>query len=248
MPDILGYRRKFGVVAPSTNTVVQPEMDAMRPPGVTNHFSRAVIPDIKVTDNASFKAMTAAINAALLPAVEALATCKPDYIVLGLSGETFADGLKGSDRLKRAFEQRGGVDVAMPSDACRAALRRYGKIKRLGIVTPYMPVGDAMVRRFFTECGFEVVRIVGLKCGSPTQIAQVSERQLRDAVLAANRGKVDAVLQVGTNLAMARLAGIAEFWLDKPVLAINTATYWHALRENGIGDKIHGFGSLLAEH
>lgn len=105
-----------------------------------------------------------------------------------------------------------------------------------------------MVRRFFTECGFEVVRIVCLKCGSPTQIAQVSERQLRDAVIAANRGKVDAVLQVGTNLAMARLAAMAEFWLDKPVLAINTATYWHALRENGIGDKIQGFGSLLAEY
>lgn len=248
MPDSLGYRRKFGVVAPSTNTVVQPEMDAMRPPGVTNHFSRAVIPDIKVTDNASFRAMTAAINAALVPAVEAVATCKPDYIVLGLSGETFADGLKGSDRLKRTFERAGGVDVAMPSDAARAALKRYGKIRRLGIVTPYMPVGDAMVRRFFTECGFEVVRIVGLKCGSPTQIAQVSETQLRDAVLAANRGKVDAVLQVGTNLAMARLAGMAEFWLDKPVLAINTATYWHALRQNGLADRVHGFGSLLAEH
>jgi maleate isomerase len=27
---------------------------------------------------------------------------------------------------------------------------------------------------------------------------------------------------VGTNLAMARLAGLAEFWLDKPVLAIST--------------------------
>ena len=49
-------------------------------------------------------------------------------------------------------------------------------------------------------------------------------------------GNVDAIVQVGTNLAMARLAGIAEFWLDKPVIAINTATYWHALRANGIID------------
>jgi maleate isomerase len=55
-------------------------------------------------------------------------------------------------------------------------------------------------------------------------------------------------VQVGTNLAMARLAGIAEFWLDKPVIAVNTATWWHALRTNGIEDRIHGWGSLLAEH
>jgi maleate isomerase len=47
---------------------------------------------------------------------------------------------------------------------------------------------------------------------------------------------------------MARLAGTAEFWLDKPVLAINTATYWWALRQNGIEDRIDGFGSLLLQH
>jgi maleate isomerase len=47
---------------------------------------------------------------------------------------------------------------------------------------------------------------------------------------------------------MARVAGMAEFWLDKPVIAINTATYWWALRQNNIKDKIQGWGSLLSEH
>jgi maleate isomerase len=111
-----------------------------------------------------------------------------------------------------------------------------------------MPVGDNQVRRFLTDCGFEVVRLKGLKCASPVAIAHVSERDLRDAIIEVNGPDVDAVLQVGTNLAMARLAGLAEFWLDKPVLAINTATYWWALRENGIDDRIAGFGSLLLEH
>jgi maleate isomerase len=40
MTDSLGYRNKFGVGAPSTNAVVQPKYDAMRPPGVTNHSGR----------------------------------------------------------------------------------------------------------------------------------------------------------------------------------------------------------------
>jgi len=47
---------------------------------------------------------------------------------------------------------------------------------------------------------------------------------------------------------MAKLAAIAERWLKKPVIAINTATYWHALRANGIKDKVYGFGTLLTEH
>jgi maleate isomerase len=73
-------------------------------------------------------------------------------------------------------------------------------------------------------------------------------KELRDAVRAVDGPEIEAIVQVGTNLAMARLAGIAEFWLDKPVVAINTATYWWALRRNGIADQIDGFGALLAEH
>ncbi len=95
----------------------------------------------------------------------------------------------------------------MGSDACRAALRAYGRgIRRLGVITPYMPVGDRQVRRFFTECGYQVVNLVGLKCRSPTLIAHESKQTLRDAILRVNRGRVDAVVQVGTNLAMAEVA------------------------------------------
>jgi maleate isomerase len=93
-----------------------------------------------------------------------------------------------------------------------------------------------------------VVRLKGFCCPGPVAIAHVSERELRDAIVEVNGPDVDAILQVGTNLAMARLAAIAEFWLDKPVLAINTATYWWALRQNGIEDKVEGFGSLLLQH
>ena len=92
------------------------------------------------------------------------------------------------------------------------------------------------------------VRLIGLKCESPQLIAHVSEQRLRDAVIEIDGPDVDAIMQVGTNLAFARVAAIAEFWLDKPVIAINTATYWWALRQAGINDKVHGFGRPMVEH
>ncbi len=249
MTDALGFRAKFGVLAPSTNTVVQPEFDAMRPRGVTNHHSRLVIPDSRVTDDASFLRMIDNIRNALEPALESVLTCRPDYVVLGMSSETFWDGLEGSRKLKSTLERKAKVGVAMGSDACRAALRACGRsVKRLGIITPYMPAGDRQVRRFFADCGYEVVNLLGLKCASPVLIAHVTHTRLREAIWRVNRGKVDAVVQVGTNLAMAAIAADAERWLGKPVLAINTATYWHALRQHGIKDKIEGFGSLLVDH
>jgi maleate isomerase len=248
MTDSLGYRKKFAVVAPSTNTTVQPEFDAMRPRGVTNHFGRVHIPNDPIRNDDDFNQLMVNIRSELLRAIDRVMTCEPDYLVMGMSSETFWDGLEGSIALKERIEAHAGVKCAMGSDASQAALRRYAGVKRLGVITPYMPVGDDQVRRFLTDCGFEVVRLKGLKCASPVAIAHVSDRTLRDAIVEVNGDDVDAVLQVGTNLAMARLAGIAEFWLDKPVLAINTATYWWALRQNGIEDRIEGFGSLLAEH
>jgi maleate isomerase len=133
----------------------------------------------------------------------------------------------------------------MGSDASQAALKKLGDIRRIGVITPYMPIADKQVQRFFADCGFEIVRLKGLRCASPVAIAHVSEETLRDAILEVDGPEVDAIVQVGTNLIMARLAGVAEFWLGKPVVAINTATYWYALRENGIADKVDGFGSLL---
>ena len=249
MPDSLGHRMKFGVIAPSTNTSVQPEYDSLRPHGVTNHFSRCIIPDTKVTDDKSFMVMLNNIRAAVEPAIEAVMSCSPDHVIMGMSAETFWDGLDGQKKLQKRIEKVAGVGVSMGSDACRAALKRYGKgMKRLGIITPYMPVGDQQVHRFFSDCGYEVVNLLGLKCASPMVIAHTSRQRLRDAILEVNKGKVDAVVQVGTNLAMAEVAAMAEFWLDKPVIAINTATYWYALRENGIKDQRHGWGDLFANY
>jgi maleate isomerase len=249
MVDSLGYRRKFGVIAPSTNTSVQPEFDSFRPVGVTNHFSRIVIPDDPVHSDDDFNKLMDNIRAALMDAVDSVMSCSPDYIVMGMSAETFWDGLEGSVELEKRVQQRaGGLKVAMGSDACQAALKAYGKIKRISVITPYMPVGDKQVEKFFNDCGYDIVKLKGFKCTSPMLISHVSEEELRDAINEVNGPDVDAIVQVGTNLAMARVAGIAEFWLGKPVIAINTATYWWALRQNGINDRIPGYGALLMEH
>jgi maleate isomerase len=111
-----------------------------------------------------------------------------------------------------------------------------------------MPSGDAQVRRAFSDSGFEVVNLLGLKCNSPLLMAHESPERLRRAVREIDDSSVELILQVGTNLAFARVAAEAERWLGKPVLAVNTCTYWHALRSSGIEDRIEGFGSLLMEH
>ncbi|QMW22308.1 maleate cis-trans isomerase family protein [Sandaracinobacteroides saxicola] len=248
MPDSLGWRRKFAVVAPSTNTSVQPEYDSMRPRGVTNHFSRISIPDTRVTDDASFMVMLNNIRNATASAVDVAMSMQPDYLIMGMSAETFWDGADGAEKMHASLTQRTGVGVAMGSHACDAAFRCFGDVKRISVITPYMPVGDAQVRKFFEDSGYEVMALKGLKSPSPMMIAHESETTLKRAIQEVDDPQVEAIVQCGTNLAFARVAGIAEFWLEKPVIAINTATYWYALRQNGIMDKVDGYGSLLLDY
>ncbi|XDB00412.1 arylmalonate decarboxylase (plasmid) [Sulfitobacter sp. LCG007] len=248
MPDALGWRAKFGVLIPSTNTSVQPEFDDMRPEGVTNHIARIRIPNIPLASDEDFERLIGLIASVQMEAVESVMSCEPDVLVLGISAETFWDGYSASVKLRAELEAHTGLPVAMGSDACQAALSLYGA-RRIGVVTPYQPVGDRNVVRFFEEAGFEVQHICGLKCPSPVAIAQVGADELRAAVWEVGTPEdVDVVVQVGTNLSMARLAPGFEAELGKPVIAINTAIYWDALRRTGITDQKPGFGPLLEHH
>lgn len=246
-PDVLGWRCKYGVVAPSTNTVVQPDYERLRASGVTNHHSRAVIPDLPVHSDSDFLALMEAVRAATLDAVDAVVTSSPDHLVIGMSAETFWDGVDGADEFAASLKARAGVDVSLGSSAVIEALATLGGAERIGVITPYMPVGDERVRTFFAQSGVRVVSLAGLKCSSPVNIAHVPESRLRAAIAEVDGPEIDAIVQVGTNLSMLRLAAAAESELRKPVIAINAATYWHALRHRGIFDRVSGFGRLLAE-
>jgi maleate isomerase len=109
-------------------------------------------------------------------------------------------------------------------------------------------VANAQVRRFYEDCGFTVVRDLCLRRPSPVQIAHSKDDICRQAILQLDGDDVDAIVQVGTNLSMIRMAAAAELFLGKPVIAINTATYWHALRALGLQDKKAGFGTLMEFH
>ena len=247
MTDHLGYRKKLGTLGPSTNTIVQPDFDDLRPVGVTNHYSRIVIPNNPVNDDASFLRLVESINAATVDAVDVLRTCEMDYMVMGMSAATFWNGRDGASKYLDKLTDRAQVGVSCGSFATEAALNVY-KAKRIAFMSPYFEVANAQVRRFFQDCGFTVVRDLCLQRPSPVQIAHTTDEMCRQAIRQLDGDDVDAIVQVGTNLSMIRMAAAAELFLGKPVIAINTATYWHALRAVGITDKKAGFGTLLENH
>ena len=245
MGDVLGWRCKFGVMGPSTNTVVQPDFDNMRVAGVTNHYSRIFTPNADAVSNETFRAGAELIGRNTLDAVKSVMTCKPDHLVMGMSAVTFFDGAKGADTFVKEVEELSGLKISVGSHACTAALNAHGGVKRLAVLSPYWPAMNIEVARYFGDMGFTVTRDIALRRTSWTAIAETTPADCVAAMKELDGDDVDAIVQVGTNLSMVKLAAMAEMWLGKPVIAINVATYWHALRARGIMDKVEGCGSLL---
>lgn len=245
--DSLGNRMKFGVLGPSTNTVVQPDFDDLRPVGVTNHYSRILVPNRQAVSNETFMEGAWEISNNTLEAVRGVLTCEPNYLVMGMSAVTFFGGAKGGEKWREGIEEASGLKVTTGAEAVVSALDAYGKPKRIAFMSPYYPTANAEVRNFLSDYGYETVRDIPLQCPSWISIAEVTPETVRETFHQLDGDDVDAIIQVGTNLSAIRLAAAAEWWLGKPVIAINTATYWHALRANGIHDKIDGFGRLMAE-
>ena len=248
MVDALGWRKVFAVLGPSTNTVVQPDMEAMRPVGVTNHYRDIFVEDPVALSDAEFLAGTQKISDGMRDALRTALTCRPDYLVLGVSAISFSGGLRGAQRFVQEVRDFTRLEISVGSLAAAAALEAYGNIRRISFVSPYYPAANAQVRKFFEDCGYTVIRDIALRCTSWTHIARVETPRLRDALAELDGPDVDAIVQVGTNLSMVQLAAQAERELNKPVVAINAATYWHALRACGIDDRMPGLGGLLEHH
>lgn len=246
MTDALGWRKKIGVIIPSTNTIVEPDIYRMIVPGVTAHISRIHIHNPDLSSDRVFEQLLEGLRIEIAAAVTRVMTARPDYLMMGMSAETFWDGVEGNRRFKQQISELSGLPVATGAEACERALRLFN-VRRIGVVTPYQPVADKNVVRFFAELGIEVVALKGLRCPDAIAIAEVQEETLRQSLIELNSDRVEALVQVGTNLSMLRLADEAERWLGKPVIAINAATWWMALRDNDINDRIEGCGRLLRE-
>lgn len=251
MTDALGWRLKLGVVTPSVNTVVQPEYDDMRPRGVTNHIARIHIPDWVVNNDEDFDGLVRDIDRNVDDAVGSVLTCDPACVVLGVSIEAVYGDPKAGEAIRDRLRAKFGEDLQLihAGDAIPSALRAVGvEDGPISLITPYQPSSEPHLRSFVESRGYELHTAVHLRSPTAVQIAHTSGETLRRELkrLAADRPR--AIVQFGANMSMGRIAAEAEQWLELPVISVNTATYWYALRSNGIDDQAEGFGQLLAHH
>jgi maleate isomerase len=246
--DILGYRAKIAVLVPVTNTVVEPEMHAVAPRGVTLHTGRFAVFQSDLRSDRPEQEVMEGVYAKFEPSITEIVRTLPSHLIMGFTAPSYWGGRAGNQEFERRLQAlAGGVPVTTGAGSLDKALQALGA-RKVAVLTPYTPAITQQVERFLTESGYEVTGSVSMQVAPPVAIAQVPDSQIIAALRELQRGGPDAIVQSGSNLPMAYLADGAERWLGCAVLSINVAMLWDALRRVGVQDQVDGFGRLLREH
>ncbi|MGB0506940.1 MAG: maleate cis-trans isomerase family protein [Pikeienuella sp.] len=234
MADTLAPRAVIGVMTPAMNTVVQPELELLRPEGVTNQMQRFRLGGDNLSDDFSDEAAK-------------LMDCKPAAIAVGLTTDA---GPGGPDKLAARcadVAEQVGIPVLGASQADYEALKALGAT-RVGIVTPFNAEVDAVVKANTEAAGFTVVAIKGTEAPTLPEICETPLPDIREVFAQVAASDCDVILQVGTALPVVALIEELEQTHGKPIVACNAAVYWQTLRKIGINDPIRGYGKLLEDH
>lgn len=235
MPDRFGPRGVVAVLIPVQNSNMQPEYEMMRPEGISNQMYRFNItsPDT--------------VGEAVLEVVPHTLKCWPDMIIGGNSLEMRDWSLEKQKWYSGEFEKLAeGKAFALATDAVIAALRTVGA-KRIGMMSPLSVANSQSAVDYYTAHGFEIASATALLVDHPENAVNVPMERVIEAFEEVDAPDVDTLLHVGGSLGIVPLVQELEDKFGKPVLSVNAATYWYALRKMGITDPIPGFGRLLLE-
>ena len=241
----LGFKARIGLMVPSVNTVAEPEMNRMKPEGVTVHSARILIPS-DISTLQAFVRMCEAGCRNVAKAVRELATAKVDLYAFAFTAGSFFRGVSGAEEIARQVEEWGKAPCVVTSLAVVQALKAYG-VKRTAIVSPYA-VGNELLKKFIEQNGIEVATMKGLTLSSAQEEGRQAGSTFQNLVRQADTPGAEAIMVACTNFAtLAHIADL-EKSMGKPIISANQATFWASLRRLGIDDRLAGFGRLLAEH
>jgi maleate isomerase len=164
-------------------------------------------------------------------------------------GCTSASMTLGEEEVFRQIHRaRPGVACTTPVTAAFAAFKALGA-RRIGVLTPYAPEVNAVVRRYLDSRGVQVAAFATFDKRDDREAARVSIDSIAAGIVALARStRLDAVFASCTSLRLAESITAIEAKVGVPVTSSDHALAWHCLRLADVNDKVEGAGLLFGCH
>lgn len=170
-----GWRKRIGLIVPSTNTTCEMEFHKLLPPGVSVHTSRVFLPENKSPEDRIDSIIR--MGDGLLEGARLVSGVGPDILVWACTVGSFIKG-KGYDTLlAEKIKQQIGLPLVTTSTAIIEAFKTL-KVKKIAMATPYIDEINRKEKEFFEHSlkGLKVVNMSGLGIISNLQKGQLTPR------------------------------------------------------------------------
>jgi maleate isomerase len=230
-------RARIGFIIPSSNRMIEPQVQRFMPSGVVPHFTR-----IGMTNR--HKAPIDQLLPRILDATALLADSKCDITVLQCTGTSMSGGIDMEKHVMAEMERVSDRPALSAASSLTAAFQALGAT-RLVFISETKQEGHDNKVRFLREAGYDILadKAVGL-AGSDTYCT-MPPRLWHDVTLSLRRDDADAYFISCANIHSIDVIEELEGVLGKPVVTSNQAAIWCSLRAVGIGDAVPRLGHLL---
>lgn len=232
---MIGWRAKLGIIVPSANTTIEPELYKMAPQGVSIHSSR-----VKITEDTE-EEILAMIND-VPRAAEELKHAEVNVIAFGCTAGSFIKGLGYDREIIGLIERSAKIPATTTSTAVIEAFKEMG-VEKLSVATPYEDWLNQKLIKFIEVSGLKVLKMKGL--GITRDIAHVHPERVYRLAKEVHTLESDGVFISCTDFRTIDILNVLEQDLKKPVISSNQATMWMMLRMAGVKTPIKGFGALM---
>lgn len=236
---MFGYRAKIGLVIPSNNTVIEPELWAMVPDGVTVHGNR-------ILTHGNSPAGIVEMEKSASRAVGELANGEMSVIAYACLATSLVKGIEWTRDVAAGITAGTGTPATTAGTATVDAARAVGA-RRVAIATPYVDSIQALLPPFFAGMGVEVLSTRNMGVPNSHALWKIPPEEVRQFARSVDVPGADALVIVATDLPSAPVIEQLEADLGKPVIATNQAILWQCLALSGIKDPVPGFGRLLRQ-
>jgi maleate isomerase len=232
--------KKLGLILPSSNTSVEPDLHRVLPEHVSLHASRIWVVNVTHDD-------LEAMNIDTEIAARYLGSAEVDAIAYACTSGSFIGG-PGYDQelLARITAEARGVPSVGTSPAMVEALRAVG-VRRVSVVTPYTDEINEGLTTFLTVHGFNVLSMAGQQIVPNVEIGAQTPETILAFAKANLDPAADGLFLSCTNWRAMEVAEQLEREIGKPVVTSNQATLWAALHALNVATWVDGYGRLLRE-
>jgi len=232
-----GWRGKIGLVVPSLNNTMEPELNKMVPKGVAVYATRVLL-EKGLPEDLERMAEDTERAADLLKSAEVTG------ILYGCTSGSLIKGVGWDLKIIKRLEEKTGIPATTTSTAVIEAFKELG-VKSVSVATPYIDSVNRIEKDFFEKHGVKVVNIEGLQYTLGKELHREGPESAYAFARRVCRPEADCIFISCTDFAAVETLNILEQDTGKPAMSSNSASLWGILRKMGVKDRIDGFGEIL---